>query len=55
MALLTVDLFSESLVVGTTLTVVLPQAQLPAAMARVHERFCLVPQLQPATAAGARA
>ena len=37
------------------LTVVLPQAQLPAAMARVHERFCLVPQLQPATAAGARA
>jgi aspartate kinase len=35
------------------LTVVLPQAQLQAAMARVHERFCLAPE--PAAAAGARA
>jgi hypothetical protein len=34
---------------------VLPQAQLPAAMARVHERFCLAPDPQPATPAGALA
>ena len=37
------------------LTVVLPQAHLPAAMARVHERFCLVPQSQLEPTAGALA
>ena len=37
------------------LTVVLPQAHLPAAMARVHERFCLVPESQPEPATGALA
>ena len=35
------------------LTVVLPQTQLQAAMARVHERFCLEPEPAPEPVAGA--